>query len=104
MNLVGMQSRAQVVREGSDLLHLLRAGLLLEALAYEPAVVTAPYQHGESLLRHQAGRTDMAETFTAALHQTDKPVTLKDEMTRQFGGQHLYARLGETLDLVGHIL
>lgn len=92
------ESVRQVTGERSYRLHLLGGGRLLKALSDEYRLFSAPNQGREAALGHEPGRADIAKgifrRFRAALHESHKPVALKDEVRDDFGGDDLNPRRG----------
>jgi hypothetical protein len=86
----------------AEALHLRRFGGLIKAFADEEILRSAMDQKSHSLFREQSRAADIAELFTAALHECDKPVTLKKKiLLHLLGGNHLNSGRLQALQLAG---
>ena len=84
-----MNACFQVRGEGPEFTHLFLCGRLLEALAHEEGLLLAPDQGRETLLGHQARRSDVSEFITAAFYECDESAALQDEVGSDFGRNDL---------------
>ena len=94
----------QVGGEGAKLIYLIRRRFVVETSSDEKRLSPAPHQHRQAMIRHQPGRSNIAEAIFFAFHQRDKSVTLEEEMRAEFSGNELDAGGRDLFQAGDHIL